>query len=465
MRDGGCPFSAGDSVGPYVVVRELGAGTFGWVLAATGGEPEKRVALKVLRPELGDTAGAVSRFVRRELEILKRVHAKAPVPEVVRAEHGEVLELGGVLVMVLEFVDGPSLADVMQRERVMDQGEVRGILADLARGLAAIHEAGGVHRDLKPENVRLRADGRAVILDLGIAKALWSTQQLTGSSQAPMTPLYASPEQLTGEEVGPPADLFALGLIAYEMLTGAVPLSGRTLAELIRARDEGRAPPVGTLGRKISADLSTLIERCLARTPSLRPRASEALAMLTGALADTAAPTEADALMLADTAAAPALSDPRALAETLPRAVLASGGGANRPETLGSNARDLPPSAPRARDGASRWVLAGAVLGGIALAVYAGSTWSLGRAPSPSATSQNTTTATATATATASASAMAMAIASTRGPSVTSASSASDSSASSASEPAASSGTAQAPRLQSSSNHKDPHLERTNPDE
>lgn len=289
------PFAEGQIVaGRWRTTRLLGSGSFGWVVAAERVDDGAPAALKILRADQAGHASSVERFVRRELEILKRVHATVAVPQVVRALEPQIIEEGPRLVMVLELVDGPTLADVLTKERMLDQAEARAVLTDLAIGLAAIHAADGVHRDLKPENVRLRAGGGAVILDLGIAKALWNTEQLTKTASAPMTPLYASPEQLTGEEVGPPADIFALGLIGYEMLVGAVPLSGRSLPEIIRARSGGTAPDLATFGRPLSADLARTIHRCLARSPRDRPSAADVVAALRDPLGATSAADTAE---------------------------------------------------------------------------------------------------------------------------------------------------------------------------
>lgn len=290
----------------YRITRELGSGTFGWVYEAAALDdlgPAKKAALKILRPEHASETGA-ARFVRRELELLKRIHFSGKVPNVVKSLEPEIVTHEGLMVMVLELVEGPSLTDVMTAERVMDQGEVRAVLTALAAGVAAIHEAGGIHRDLKPDNIRLRATGEPVILDLGIAKALWNTQQLTSDS-APMTPLYAAPEQLVGEEVGQATDIYALGLIGYEMLAGAVPLAGRSLAETTRARDEGDPPDVRAMGRNVSQDLASSISKCLARSPRLRPTASALGAMLAAPLEATSATDPAARLALAATEAAP----------------------------------------------------------------------------------------------------------------------------------------------------------------
>lgn len=263
--------------------RPIGAGTFGWVFFATHLERKERAAVKVLRPEHALDDALVARFRRRELELLRRVHAqREPNANVVRYLEDELIEHDGFLMMVLEFVDGASLADIIAKERILDEGEARAIGADIARGLAAIHTVGGVHRDLKPDNIRLRKDLTAVILDLGIAKAQWETQKLTRTHETLMTALYASPEQFGGDEVGAASDIYALGLILYEMLVGTVPLQGKTYSETMQARIRRAAPDPRSSGRPVSEEIASLTLRCLARNPANRPSAAEVVITLEG---------------------------------------------------------------------------------------------------------------------------------------------------------------------------------------
>jgi serine/threonine-protein kinase len=265
----------------YRIEALIGEGTFGWVYAATSTQPApQRVAIKVLRPEHAARDSIVARFKRRELELLVRVHAVGAVPNVVGVMDPSLLTHRGYMLLVLEYIDGTSLSDVIARERVLDQGEARRIAEGIARGLVVIHAAGGVHRDLKPDNIRLRATGEAVILDLGIAKAMWETQKLTGTGQHLMTPFYAAPEQLAGAEVDASCDMYAFGLILYEMLVGSVPLAGRSYAETLAARSSGEVPDPRSSGRPISVSLANLAMRCLAHQTAARPSAEEAVAAL-----------------------------------------------------------------------------------------------------------------------------------------------------------------------------------------
>lgn len=261
----------------YLVEQELGAGAFGAVYKATTTRDGQRVAvaLKLLHGEHAKSGALVYRFKRRELEILRRVHESTTCANVVRCVEPDVVSDGVHTAIVLEYIDGPTLGHVLEQEKMLDQTDARQMLIAIARGIAAIHACDGVHRDLKPENIKIRTNGEPVILDLGIAKAMWDTQKLTGTHESLLTPRYASPEQLSGGEVGPASDVYSLGLMGFEMLTGTVPLAGRTLMETIVARTQSTAPSLASMGRNISEDLIYCINQCLQRAPEARPSAAQ----------------------------------------------------------------------------------------------------------------------------------------------------------------------------------------------
>jgi outer membrane protein assembly factor BamB len=179
--------------------------------------------------------------------------------------------------LVLEFIDGPSLREVLDREPLLPPARVLGLGAALARGLVAIHGVEGVHRDLKPTNIRLRGGREPVIVDLGMTRAFWETQDATRPGLAAMTPRYASPEQLAGREVGPASDIYSLGLILCELLTGEAPAVGQGPREMLEAR-RGRVPRA----------LLEWVPRCLERDPARRPAALELALALEEAAVRTA---------------------------------------------------------------------------------------------------------------------------------------------------------------------------------
>lgn len=258
----------------FAVELLVGEGTFGWVLAALDltQAPPRRVALKVLRHRYAAHEDALRRFERRELEILLRVHATSPTPHVVRALEPLLQRQGDLSFLVLEFIDGPSLREALDREP-LGAIDVRRLGAGVARGLAAIHEAGGVHRDLKPTNIRLRNGSEPVIVDLGITRALWETREFTEPGQRPMTPRYASPEQLMGQEVGPASDVYSLGVILYELLTGRIPLAGESPREVLTARGGFLPQAFRREGERVPPELLEWVPRCLDGAPARRPSA------------------------------------------------------------------------------------------------------------------------------------------------------------------------------------------------
>ncbi|WP_437756174.1 serine/threonine-protein kinase [Sorangium sp. So ce1389] len=260
-----CPIGPGDVLaGRYAVEHLVGEGTFAWVFAALDVQtaPLRRVALKVLRPERAGEDCAPRRVEAREIALLVRVHAARPAANVVRPLSPEVIAHRGVHVLLLELIEGPSLAEMLAGPETLGPAQARRIGAGIARGLSAIHAAGEVHRDLKPSNIRLRAEGEPVILDLGIARAMQEDEAPRSTRRAWMTPRYAAPEQLAGDDACQASDVYALGLILHEMFTGRLPAE----------------PPAPR--RALPGDIDCLVRRCLAPRPALRPTAAEVEAAL-----------------------------------------------------------------------------------------------------------------------------------------------------------------------------------------
>lgn len=236
----------GDLVGGRFRIRNvIGAGAFAWVFVAEDLHSGQTVALKMLRPERFSDEDALQRFETRELRLLERIEDVGHSPFVVRLLEKRLLRHDGLPYLVLEYVDGPSLQEWSAQKGRIDLHEVARIGAGLARGLSVIHAAGGVHRDLKPSNVRMRNGKTPVLVDLGIARAMWETQKLTQGS-APLTPRYAAPEQRRGLPATPAADVYALGVCLQEMLAGQsdVPLRLAKLVTACLATDPRERPTV-----------------------------------------------------------------------------------------------------------------------------------------------------------------------------------------------------------------------------
>jgi serine/threonine-protein kinase len=250
----------------FTLLRRLGQGAMGVVWQARDEESGSIVALKLLREVYADDPEYRGRF-ERELELARRVHS----PHVV-----QVLGYGtreGTPYLALEYVDGPSL-----RERLAEHGpypwpEARALLVQLAAGLADAHAAGILHRDVKPSNVLLASDGTAKLTDFGIARGLDLTR-VTGTSTLLGTPAYLAPEGPLDAR----SDLYALGVIAYELLAGAPPFEGPTYQAVILAHI--RTPPDLA---KLPPEARSIVGWCLAKDPAERPQsAAELLAVLQG---------------------------------------------------------------------------------------------------------------------------------------------------------------------------------------
>jgi TolB-like protein len=281
--------------GHYTIERELGGGGMSRTFVARDDTLGRRVVIKVLPPDLAATVSH-ERF-RREI----MVSASLQHPNIVG-----VLTAGEVDTLpyfTMPFVDGESLRMRMQRSGPMPVGQVVSILRDVARALAYAHESGVVHRDVKPDNVLLAA-GAAVVADFGVAKALSSAREtktpehggtVTSAGTALGTPAYMAPEQAAGDpHADARADIYAFGAMAYEMLTGAPPFSGRPPAQLMAAQITETPVHIAMVRKDIPRALAGLIMQCLEKDPANRPQTASEIAsaledpaMVSGAFAST----------------------------------------------------------------------------------------------------------------------------------------------------------------------------------
>jgi serine/threonine-protein kinase len=219
----------------YNVERELGRGGMATVFLATDIRHDRQVAIKVLHPDLAATIGA-ERF-EREIKLAAKL------------QHPHILGLydsgqaNGLLYYVMPFVEGESVRDKLDREKQLSVDEAIQITLEVADALSYAHAQNIIHRDIKPENVMM-SNGHALVADFGIARARTEAGQskLTQTGMAVGTPVYMSPEQATGEAVGPTADIYSLGCMLYEMLAGEPPFSGPN-AMVIMARHAMEAVP------------------------------------------------------------------------------------------------------------------------------------------------------------------------------------------------------------------------------
>jgi len=255
--------------GRYRLERPLGHGGMASVFLARDTELDRAVALKLLAENLGGDESVRRRFVREA-----RLAARLSHPNVV-----SVFDAGeddGRPYIVMEYVDGENLAELLARRGRIPPDEARGLALQAAQGLAHAHAAGLVHRDVKPQNLILRNDGTLKIADFGIARAA-ETTSLTQAGTVLGTAAYLSPEQALGEEVTPATDVYSLGVVLYELLSGRPPFQVETFDDLAH-RPEMEVAPVHELAPEVPRDLEDVVMHCLARNPEYRPRDGSALA-------------------------------------------------------------------------------------------------------------------------------------------------------------------------------------------
>lgn len=254
--------------GTYRVVRRIGSGGIGHVYEAEHMRLGNRVALKVLRAELGDRPLTLGRF-RREAKILAAIESD----HVVRVlDCGELPD--GAPYFTMELLRGDDLRTRLSHVGRLSEGSALRVALQACRGLAAVHAAGVIHRDLKPANLFLSQhaeDGeRCRILDFGVAKAL-AASDVTREGTGPGTLRYMAPEQVL-QSAKPDArtDIYALGAILYEMLTGAPPHDGETAEELMFAIANRTPIPPHVVNSDVRTDVSAAVLRCLSRSPGDR---------------------------------------------------------------------------------------------------------------------------------------------------------------------------------------------------
>ncbi len=249
----------------YLVGREVGRGGMAVVYAAEDVRLQRKVALKVLPPDLAFRPDVRERFVR-EAQMAARLNHPHIVP--IYAVH----EVPGLVCFAMALVEGESLAARILREPRPPFSFVASVLEQMADALAYAHAYGVVHRDMKPDNVLLdRASGRALVTDFGIARAAESGSRLTQTGIAVGTPAFMSPEQAMGDkEVDGRSDVYAVGVIGYLMLAGRLPFEAPTTPAMLMQHVSDTPPPLRSLRPETPRVLVDILERCLAKKPADR---------------------------------------------------------------------------------------------------------------------------------------------------------------------------------------------------
>lgn len=257
-------------VGSYRLVKEIGRGGMGLVFEAVHTILPRRAAIKVMHPELRRQPGMATRMVQ-EASILDEVRH----PGIVRVFECNVLDDKRPWI-AMELVEGETLAARVHYMTKLPALEVATLLSEVSDVLAAVHARGVIHRDLKPDNLILTPTDRDFplrVIDWGVAR-LGPAGRLTLDGLTPGTPIYMSPEQATGKNIAAPCDMYSLGVIAYEALTGQPPFDGRTLAEVVCQHLTSEPAPLEDLC-DAPPELCALILRLLEKDPAERPGALE----------------------------------------------------------------------------------------------------------------------------------------------------------------------------------------------
>ncbi|HSD87965.1 MAG TPA: serine/threonine-protein kinase [Kofleriaceae bacterium] len=274
-------------VGSYRLVRELGRGGMGVVYEARHVVLPRRAAIKVMHAELRKQPGMATRVVQ-EASILEDIRHPGVVRVYECALHPDRRPY-----IAMELVEGETLANRLAHQGPLAPLEVTTLLAEICDVLASVHARGVVHRDLKPDNILLTPCDRDFplrLIDWGVAR-LGPIGRLTLDGLTPGTPIYMSPEQAMGRNIAAPCDIYSLGVIAYELLTGHPPFDGRTLAEVVSMHLTSDPVPLQEAS-STPPELASLVHRMLDKDSSVRPGAIEIRQIARGIAFDLSAAYE-----------------------------------------------------------------------------------------------------------------------------------------------------------------------------
>jgi serine/threonine-protein kinase len=248
----------------YKLDRRLGVGGMATVQLAFDTRLERNVAVKLLAEHLAEDASFVTRFRREALAAARLVH-----PNIVQVfDFGSDVHSGRQFI-VMEYVDGHSCAELLRDRGPMTPRDAVEILTQACRGLDYAHRNGVVHRDIKPGNLMVNTDGVVKLADFGIAKAA-EQSDITKVGSVLGTAAYLSPEQTRGEPAGPASDIYALGVVSYQLMAGRLPYEAGSLTDLARLQESGPPPNLSDEVRDAPPALAAAVSRALARDPVRR---------------------------------------------------------------------------------------------------------------------------------------------------------------------------------------------------
>jgi eukaryotic-like serine/threonine-protein kinase len=255
--------------GRYEILQTIGEGGMGAVYKAEDRELGRTVALKVIRPELASNPDILQRF-KQEILLASKVTDR----NIIR-----IYDLGdaeGIKFITMEFVEGEDLRDLLRQQGKLPAAEAVDVMEQVVSGLRAAHRAGILHRDLKPGNIMRATDGRVLVMDFGLARSLQG-DGMTRTGMMLGTMEYMSPEQAQAKDLDARSDVFTIGLILYELLTGIMPYHAESAIASLLKRTQQRAIPVSDIDKNVPGTLSNIVSKCLERDPTLRYQSADAL--------------------------------------------------------------------------------------------------------------------------------------------------------------------------------------------
>lgn len=268
--------------GRYRLERRLGSGGMSTVHLALDLRLERYVAVKLLAEHLADDPAFVSRFQREAQAAAKLIH-----PNIVQVFDSGLDDASGQHFIVMEYIEGRSCAEILRDQGWVPVAEAVSVIEQACEGLDYAHRHGVIHRDVKPGNLLRSAEGQVKLADFGIAKAA-EQSSITQVGSVLGTAAYLSPEQARGQDAGPQADIYALGVVAYQLISGRLPYEASSLSELVLLQQEQPPPRLDTLVAGVTPQLAVAVATALALDPRQRysSAAEMAEAVVAGALGE-----------------------------------------------------------------------------------------------------------------------------------------------------------------------------------